>query len=336
MKDLVSRKTRRDFSEAYSGFAVLREIEYDFEDAGLTARELPPSIQISGQRRTLVAQYYQDVDWGDRGQVRKVLDAYEAHLVRLANGGHSEEITHLVHALKRNGFAYREERIVAPWESGLPRERDADHLWEPDHFRLFLSHVSSFKHKTTLLRTELLRYQISGFVAHEDIKPSLEWQIEIKRALQSMDGLAALLTEGFHESDWTDQEVGFALGRDVLVIGILRELDPYGFIGRHQGIAGRGKKIREVARSVFEVLVKNPRTHDRMAEVLARRFATSGSWAMARDNLCLLEEAAPLTAESAQISEVGFYQNSEVHNANGVEERLEALLGKELEFEHAS
>ncbi len=28
-----------------------------------------------------------------------------------------------------------------------------------------------------------------------------------------MDALAALLTTDFHDSNWTDQEVGFAIGR---------------------------------------------------------------------------------------------------------------------------
>ena len=49
-------------------------------------------------------------------------------------------------------------------------------------FRIFISHISKDKDKATRLRTALEPYGISGFVAHEDIHPTAEWQIEIERA----------------------------------------------------------------------------------------------------------------------------------------------------------
>ena len=61
---------------------------------------------------------------------------------------------------------------------------------------------------------------MSCFVAHVDIHPTKEWQDEIESALSSMDGFVALLTDKFHESDWTDQEVGFALARGVPIIAV--------------------------------------------------------------------------------------------------------------------
>ncbi len=45
-----------------------------------------------------------------------------------------------------------------------------------------------------------------------------------------MDALCALLIEGFDTSNWTDQEVGAAIGQKKLVIPIIRDLNPYGFI----------------------------------------------------------------------------------------------------------
>ena len=50
--------------------------------------------------------------------------------------------------------------------------------------------------------------------------------------------MCALLTEGFHESNWTDQEVGFALARGILVIPVKYESAPYGFMGRIQAQPG--------------------------------------------------------------------------------------------------
>ncbi|MGY2982675.1 hypothetical protein ACVI1K_000022 [Bradyrhizobium sp. USDA 4508] len=39
------------------------------------------------------------------------------------------------------------------------------------------------------------------------------------------------MTKGFHESNWTDQEIGFALGRGVMVVAVNLGRNPYGFIG---------------------------------------------------------------------------------------------------------
>ena len=79
-----------------------------------------------------------------------------------------------------------------------------------------------------------------------------------------MDALAAILMPGFKESNWCDQEVGVAVGRGVLVIPIRRGLDPYGFIGKYQGIQAKGKNIGQVAEAIFHTLVKSPKTKNKM------------------------------------------------------------------------
>ena len=109
-------------------------------------------------------------------------------------------------------------------------------LWRPGYFRLFISHKAEQKKQATLLKDELQCYGVSCFVAHEDIEPTKEWQIEIEKALFSMDALVALMTEGFFVSFWVNQEIGVAIGRSVPVIPIRLEADPLGFIGKYQAI----------------------------------------------------------------------------------------------------
>src|SRR5229473_1416448 len=64
-----------------------------------------------------------------------------------------------------------------------PSEEDGDRIWNKASFRLFLSHVSAHKSEVSKLKEELLRYRISGFIAHEDIEPTKEWLTEIELAL---------------------------------------------------------------------------------------------------------------------------------------------------------
>lgn len=141
-------------------------------------------------------------------------------------------------------------------------------FWEPFHFKLFLSHISSFKKTTSQLQTALRTYGISAFVAHVDIEPTKEWQDEIEAGLYSMDALAAILMPGFKESNWTDQEVGIAIGRGVLVIPVMRGSTPYGFISKYQGLHAEGKTVAGVAENIFKTIVASPKTRARMLSCL--------------------------------------------------------------------
>ena len=69
-------------------------------------------------------------------------------------------------------------------------------------FRLFISHIAKHKDRATRLKECLQPHGISGFVAHEDINPTLEWQQEIERALYCMDAMVAIHTPGFSRSYW--------------------------------------------------------------------------------------------------------------------------------------
>ena len=113
----------------------------------------------------------------------------------------------------------------------------AKRVWQDDSFRIFLSHKSEVKRETATLKTRLQLFGASAFVAHEDIHPTKEWQEEIENALATMDAFVALMTDQFHNSDWTDQEVGYTLARGVPIIAVRLGRDPYGFLGKFQGLS---------------------------------------------------------------------------------------------------
>jgi hypothetical protein len=59
----------------------------------------------------------------------------------------------------------------------------------PGYLRCFISHISAEKGKAAALQIGLTKYGIVGFVAHNDIKPTKAWQVEIERALSTADAL---------------------------------------------------------------------------------------------------------------------------------------------------
>jgi|GEM_PF-1005894 len=151
------------------------------------------------------------------------------------------------------GLASGEPRMTLP-------EKAADHLWSTEGLRVFLSHISRYKTQVSALKEAMAVYGLSCFVAHEDIEPSREWHKEIELALDSMHVLLALLTDGFHESNWVDQEIGYALGRKVPVIPVRLPLNPYGLMGKLQGMSGSLEQHADISSGIMNMLLKKPTT----------------------------------------------------------------------------
>jgi hypothetical protein len=133
--------------------------------------------------------------------------------------------------------------------------------WPDDSkFRLFINHISTDKKNATRLRECLKQYYISGFVAHEDIAPTDLWQVEIERALHSMDAFLAFLTPGFSKSFWAQQEIGFAVARGVYIISFQMGENPTGFISKQQALPRGDKKAEEIAKEVNSLLLSDDLT----------------------------------------------------------------------------
>jgi len=162
-----------------------------------------------------------------------------------------------------SGLLITTSRTVAP--------DSAKRIWGEDGYRLFLSHKSEVKKETAALKERLGLYGISAFVAHEDIRPTKAWQDEIENGLASMDAFATLLTEDFHDSDWTDQEVGFALARGVPVIAVQMGRLPYGFIGKFQALRADWDNAAE---DIVKLLIN----HDRMFSTYVQALRKCPSW----------------------------------------------------------
>src|SRR5579862_5516118 len=126
-------------------------------------------------------------------------------------------------------------------------------------YRVFLSHKAEVKHKAAELKDAIAPFGATCFVAHADIKPTREWQDEIENALRTMDAFVALLTEKFHKSKWTDQEVGFAIARGVPIIPVKLGTDPYGFIGKFQALACDWD---DAPLALINLLIRQPRMLD--------------------------------------------------------------------------
>jgi TIR domain len=118
------------------------------------------------------------------------------------------------------------------------------------------------------------------------IDVSKEWQEEIELALATCDALAALVTKDLINSPYCDQEIGFAMGRRIVVIPIRQEVDPHGLFAKYHGAPGDQGSYAHwtIADGIFDALAKNPKTKGKMGPAIVHRYCTSKSFDMAREN----------------------------------------------------
>lgn len=201
-------------------------------------------------------------------------------------------------------------------------------FWGDNTFPLFVSHLASEKVYATELQSELRNFGISAFVAHKDITPTLEWQKEIEIALSTCGAAVALLHKGFHASNWTDQELGYAMGRGVPVFSVLLGEAPYGFIGKFQAFSGIAKPTSSLAREIFDALRKHSRTRDSMADVLMALFEASRSFAQANARMAYLQDLEVWKPEFFDRLDKALESNGQIAGAYDVPTGVDTLKEK--------
>jgi hypothetical protein len=88
-----------------------------------------------------------------------------------------------------------------------------------------------------------------------------------------MDAFVAIHTLGFSKSIWTQQEIGFALGRGVKTISLRMGDHPTGFISKHQALPRGNKSAEDVVKELAKLFRDDERTTARLKEAQAARLA---------------------------------------------------------------
>jgi len=203
-------------------------------------------------------------------------------------------------------------------------------FWNGGEARVFLSHLSTNKAETTQLKEHLENFGITAFVAHEDIEPTKEWQIEIESALATMDALVALLAPDFKESSWCDQEVGVAIGRQLPIIAVRQGLDPYGFIGKYQAVQGAGKTSIQLAQEIFDLFFSNPIIGPKITDSLVQKLSESYSFDRSKKLIGYIKQSNFLNSKHVTAMKEAVRNNSQVNGSWGVPEQIKNLV-KQIE-----
>jgi len=213
-------------------------------------------------------------------------------------------------------------------QNGDSQAEDDTESWLPNKLRAFCSHISAHKELVSQVKAELAGYHIDCFVAHEDIEPSKHWLEIIQARLRSCDLLLAFLTDGFHESNWTDQEVGFCVARSIPILPIKCGIDPYGFISSIQAIRAGDRKPVPIANAVLHITTTHPAIIPAMTKAVVEGFIASNSYSVSKSGVHALGKLPHICEEDLQRIESAVQANEQIYKSFGVPDRARAIIAR--------
>jgi len=123
--EFISKKTRNEFREYFSDNSVLRLIEQEFDSADIERNTDYVPI-CSGERRSMVEQYYASLDLTQWADARKLLKVYENVLIALEDQANRSELfdeprqryakrsfENLSKWLRKDGFVFNDGHLVS-------------------------------------------------------------------------------------------------------------------------------------------------------------------------------------------------------------------------------
>ena len=203
--------------------------------------------------------------------------------------------------------------------------------------RVFLSYSSKDKKIVGVIKKYLEKYGLEVFIAHDDIKPSSEWQEVILQNLDSTDIFIPIITENFQSSPWAGQESGIAFSKEKFIIPVsINGFHPLGFLNKYQSLNFKLDDFEESCNSIIKVIKGNTRYNLALLEPLIRSLPTVGTFDQAGRKFYLLSEFQFLPD---QINELVKYsiKNNQIYSSwsarpylNGLLERYKEVIDKEL------
>jgi len=98
----------------------------------------------------------------------------------------------------------------------------------------------------------------------------------IEYALDTADAMVAFVSEPSLDSYWCNQEIGWALGRHLLVVSVRVDRAPVGFTSRFQAL--KAADPRQLAENLWSFMLGRIETRERLSGVVIRSVEASQYW----------------------------------------------------------
>ncbi len=185
-----------------------------------------------------------------------------------------------------------------------------------------MSYYNANKNLAGNIKSFLESYGIEVFLAHEDIQPLAEWQDVIIQNLKGCDIFMPLLTRNFKQSEWTDQETGFAISLGKVIIPLQIDIPPYGFLGKYQGFKFNKSDEEKSCKDIIKLIGNIAALKENFKDCLINALSNCGTFKIASEIADLLEGMQPfLPQQIKEIIRISI-ENSQVYDSFGARQHL--------------
>lgn len=145
--------------------------------------------------------------------------------------------------------------------------------------QVFFSHRDAdprFTYRRLLaLKRSMARFGIDAFVAKHSMPPTDDFIAALEAALRQAHVLVGFMSSGYFESPWTQQEIGYALARDIPVIMVSHIEDPIkpeGFVTLHQTVEVDLTNNYKAASILIDRFLTRTSDHPWLAEAMTSKL----------------------------------------------------------------
>jgi hypothetical protein len=185
----------------------------------------------------------------------------------------------------------------------------------PQALSIFASHLSTHRAFLGDVETAMKAYGVQLFVAHDSIPIDAEWEPEIASALQTCHAGAAFLHQGFHDSYYCMQEIGWLLGRAVPIARLIFTEPPKGLLGSRQGINVRAMDAEAVAAAIVDYALTKSELFPMLGTSLVRAMGSSTHFKQTDRVWTRLRTISELTEAQCEVLIEAAERNSQVYSA---------------------
>lgn len=198
---------------------------------------------------------------------------------------------------------------------------------------VFVSHAMENLELAKEIKTMLESLGLDVFIAHQDIKPFEIWEDVIFKRIQASAIFVPLLTKDFQRSIWTDQETGIAVASGSVIIPVIIDVNPYGFIAKYQGLRWNSQefhfKVAELASQIIEHLPNDEKKKLR-TEIIDNltSYEKCHSYDIAGVYARVISNFPSLTDSEINLIARGVIENDQVSNSFRARSSISAILNR--------
>lgn len=202
---------------------------------------------------------------------------------------------------------------------------------------VFASYKSEDKKIAGQIKGNIEKLGLDVFLAHEDIEPSAEWEEVILTKLEETDVFLPLLTENFTKSYYTGQESGFALCRKILIIPIMIDVKPFGFLDRFQGLKANLDDMPSTCLEIVGIIFTRGDFGERLTRCIIDAFKKSFTFKEAELRSKILSVFASLDKEQVDEILLASCENDQIYGSfsarkdiNNLVEKYKSIVNRDL------